>query len=445
MDYIVTKRKNYFPGYNFCSLDEIILPDKIAIDTESTGLDCYHTEEGFKGAKLFAIQIGTGKNNYLFDLEGGITPEEVFKLCEGRTLVLQNAIFDLRFFFKHDFFPFKIKDTMVASKILYNRMDGIYSHSFEAIFKRELNIIYNKSEQKNIAKTKLSSKGAIKYCFQDVDRLLELEEHLFNKLEENNQIEAYEFQCENLFPLAYMEMCGLPLHEKSWEKKIKEDEISLKDIEQEIKNYILEHLPHYREPQLNMFSSTVTLSVNLNSSSQMIPIFEELGLNIINDKGKKSLKEDIVSKNKHPFAKMWKTRQKLQKSLSTFGQNILDKVKGGRIYTSFNPIVDTGRISCRSGGINFLNFPSNKVTRSSFRALKGYKMVGADYSNQEVYFGADLHKDQATLDSIKKGICLHCAFAKVLYPELQGLSDKVIKTEHADKRQSAKSPRFAFQ
>ena len=42
MNYIITKNKNYFENignYNFCGLEELKkLPDKIAIDTETTGL-----------------------------------------------------------------------------------------------------------------------------------------------------------------------------------------------------------------------------------------------------------------------------------------------------------------------------------------------------------------------------------------------------------------------
>ena len=83
MDYIITKNKEFFKkigNYNYCDLGEMILTPSIAIDTETTGLECYYTDEGFKGANIFGIQIGTGKNNYLIDLQShnnGYVVEEI--------------------------------------------------------------------------------------------------------------------------------------------------------------------------------------------------------------------------------------------------------------------------------------------------------------------------------------------------------------------------------
>lgn len=448
MNYIITSRDYYFKligNYNYCTINEIILPDKIAIDTETTGLECYHTKKGFRGADLFAIQIGTGTNNYLFDLEGGITPQQVFKLIEGKTLVLQNAIFDIRFMLKHGFIPTKIRDTFLASKIIYNGgRDGVYTHNFGALMSRELEIEYDKSEQKNIAKVKLSNTKAIQYCFNDVDRLMELEDALVKKLELNNQYEAYDVQCNACLPLAYMEMCGMPLDGIKWSKKIEGDKIQIAAVETTITEYIINNLPKYEDRQMEMFANVPKIYLNLNSTKQMIPVFKDLGLNVLNDKGKESLNEKVVSKNKHEFVDFWKKRQSLQKSLSTFGQNVLDRATEGRIYTSFNPMVDTSRISCRKGGINFLNFPANKLTRDAFTALKGFKMVGADYSGQENATGADMHKDPAMVKSITEGSCLHCAFTRVLFSETKDLSDAEIKKDFSHLRQQAKAPRFLF-
>lgn len=49
------------------------------------------------------------------------------------------------------------------------------------------------------------------------------------------------------------------------------------------------------------------------------------------------------------------------------------------------------------------------------------------------------------IDSIINKACLHCAFARVLYPELVDLSDEEIMTNHKAKRNASKSPRFCFQ
>jgi hypothetical protein len=71
-------------------------------------------------------------------------------------------------------------------------------------------------------------------------------------------------------------------------------------------------------------------------------------------------------------------------------------------------------------------------------------MVVCDYSGQENFVAADLSGDAAMTASVVNGDDLHCAFARVLYPELKNLSDEEIIKNHKAKRQAAKSPRFAF-
>ena len=105
--------------------------------------------------------------------------------------------------------------------------------------------------------------------------------------------------------------------------------------------------------------------------------------------------------------------------------------------------MDTARIST-ADGVNILNFPANKRTRDCFVATEGYKMVVADYEGQENVVGADLHQDVMMISSIKNGDDLHSAFARLIFPELQELTDDEIKNNHKDKRQFSKAPRFCF-
>ncbi|MCA9748876.1 MAG: hypothetical protein KC414_07200 [Romboutsia sp.] len=451
MDYIITKNKEFFKkigNYNYCDLGEMILTPSIAIDTETTGLECYYTDEGFKGANIFAIQIGTGKNNYLIDLQShnnGYVVEEIIPYLKDRILIGHNLTFDLRFLYKHNFFPKKIYDTFIASKLLYNGgRDYVFTHDFGSVMERELNLKYDKSEQKNIANVQLRTDKAIQYCFNDVDRLLDLARLLYRKIKNEKSIKSYELNCNFVRALSYIEMCGLPLNEEKWRKKIIQDEKDLENIQKEITQYIFDNLPKYRDLQLDLWDDSDKIIVNLDSPKQMIPVFKDFGINVINSVGKESIKEDVINKSKHEFVNIWKKYQGISQNLSTFGQNILDKVIKGRIYTSFNPMVDTCRPSSKKGGINFLNFPSDERTRLCFEAKKGYSIVGADYEGQENTTGADLHRDKTMVASVNEGKCLHSAFARLLFPEISSLSDKEIKDSHSDKRQAAKAPRFAF-
>lgn len=445
MNYIITNRNKYFEKigqYEYCSLEEMILPNKLACDTETTALKPYKGE-------LFAVQIGTGKDNYLIDI-ASIGIENVIPYLENKVLVFHNAKFDLGWFYKHNFFPWKIRDTFLASKILHNGLKTV-RHSFGHVMERELGIDYDKSEQKNIAKMQLNTDKAIQYCFNDVDKLLELDNALNKKIIEGGYLNAYQLHRRYIRALAYMEQCGIPISIDKWKQKIEKDREELKIKEQAVIDYIFDHLPEYRNNQLDMFVVTRNVKVSPSSPLQMIPIFKKLEINILDPEGKESTSEDVIKKTKHPFVDIFLEYKSIAHDVSTFGENFIPAIHEGRLYTSYSPIMDTARISAggknadKSKEINTLNLPANEKTRECIEANPGYKYLVADYSGQETVTGADITGDEAMISSIVNNSCLHCAFTRVLNPELKELSDQEIIEKHKDKRQAAKAPRFCFQ
>src|SRR5690606_38849690 len=132
--------------------------------------------------------------------------------------------FDLKWYYKYGFFPWKVRDTFLASKILYNGLIQI-RHGFGFVMERELGLTYDKSEQKNIAKTKLSNPKSIQYCFNDVDRLLDLDRVLNQKIIDGGYLNAYQLHRRWIRACAYMEACGLPIGKKEWNDKIISDKI----------------------------------------------------------------------------------------------------------------------------------------------------------------------------------------------------------------------------
>lgn len=440
MDYIITKTPQFFEKigqYNYCQLKDMILPETVAIDLETTELKPILGD-------IFAIQIGTGVNNYLIHCyDENYVPQDVYPYLKDKLLIGHNITFDLGFFYKYGFYPDKVKDTFIASKILYNGIKE-YRHDFGTVFERELGINYDKSEQKNINKIKLSTSKSIEYCFNDVDRLIELYTHLETKIIEGGFQDTYNLHCEYIKALAYMEQCGVPLSKEKWLQKIELDKQVLKEKEQLVSNYITKNLPQFHQQQLDLFNTEPILGLDLTSPKQMIPVFQALKINCIDDEGKDSISENVIKKTKHEFVNIWLEYQSAKHDVTTFGNNIFEKVIDGRIYTGYNPILDTARISSRKGDVNTLNLPANQRTRECIEAKSGFKMIVADYEGQETRVGADITGDEAMIDSILNGSDLHCAFAKVLFPELQFLSDEEIIKNHKEKRTAAKAPRFAF-
>lgn len=460
MNYIVTKNRPFFEAigwYQYCTLQDMggMLTKGIAVDSETTGLNAHHD-------KVFAVQIGTGKDNFLIDLQEYQDKKkeqylkEVFPYLEGKHLVFHNGLFDLGFLMKGGFVPDEtlIWDTMIASKLLYNGYPSWHTHRFGDVMYREIGVKYDKSEQKNIHRVKLSTAEAIQYCFNDVDRLKELHEKLYGKLRSYGGHLTYNLNRQNLCPLAYMELCGLPTSEEWWLRKMKADQERLAETERAVIEFIYEHIPSQRVMQADLFSTEKRIHAKLKSPKQMIPVFKHFGINVeTDDKGKgkekgakkDSIAEEVISLSHHVFVRIWLEYVECQHNISNFGKNILDKIRDGRVYPKFNPTIDTSRISCKKeGDLNCLNLPANKETRECFRANPGFVMVVCDYEGQENAVLADLSLDETMLDAVINGLDLHCAFVRAAFPETLEMDDDSIKKKHKKERDICKKGRFTF-
>lgn len=441
-NYIITKNPEFFNKigkYNFCNLEDMILPKKIAFDSETTGLFA-------KNDDIFCCQIGTGTDNYIIVMyDNNYQFEDIVPYLEDKILVGHNILFDLGFCYKYNFYPKEVRDTMLASKIIYNGNVENIRHDFGSVMNRELEVYYDKTDQKNIHIVKLSQPSTIEYSFNDVDRLLELEDHLYNKIKLGGFNDTYLLHCRYIRALSYMQVCGMPISSERWLKKMNDDKNNVILFGRAIEEYIYDNLPQFRNEQIDLFDDKKRILVSLTSSKQMLKVFNAFGIETKDKDGVDSINETVISKSKHDFVKMWLNFQEANHRVTTFGEKIFNKIIDERIYTSFNPMVDTARLSSRKGSINFLNFPSDKATREAFKCKEGHSMIVCDWSGQETVIAADLSGDEAMTNSVLTGACLHCAFARVLFPEIKDLTDTIIQKEHKDKRQAAKSPRFAFQ
>jgi DNA polymerase I-like protein with 3'-5' exonuclease and polymerase domains len=352
----------------------------------------------------------------------------------------------LGFFCEHGFYPKEVRDSMLASKILYNGDVENVRHDFGSCMSRELSVYYDKTDQKNIHIVKLSQLSTITYSFNDVDKLLDLENEIVGKIINRGSIETYRLHCRYIRALAYMEQCGLPISSDKWLSKMAKDIVDTYKAKNQITEYIYDHCPEFVDPQLDMFEMlTKRIKIRISSPLQMLKVFASLGIPTKDKDGKDSINEEVISKSNHEFVPMWIAFQNANHRVTTFGEKIYNKIENERIYTSFNPMVDTARLSTRKGQINFLNFPADKDTRKCFEVKSGQIMIVCDYSGQETVIAADMSGDEAMTNSVLTGADLHCAFARILNPELAELSDEEIIKNHKDKRQAAKAPRFAFQ
>jgi len=440
--------------------------DVLALDTETTGLDWVEDT-------VFSIQVSNGKHNIIFDCQphsnGRIKPEEVVGLLAGKKLIAHNMSFDGNFLQKYGLMlhPDLVGDTLLQSRILDN--DETVTHNFGDVMARHLGVRYDKSEQKGINKTMLKSLKAIHYCFNDVDRLIELHDKMERMLTDRGQIKTYQLEAAHLAALEYGEHFGIPICPDRWKSKMEQDASRLAEIQQKVVDYILDNAPEYRSngKPLDLFTSlspngdVKTITASLTSVPQMIKVFKSLGVDTKDAKtGKDTIGKDHLSKINHPFVRLWLNLSTENAKKTKFGSNVLKQIRMNlqrqhnvpdTIYTTFKPMVDTGRIAAGGGKdkfkqsrLNALNIEKDPITRACFKAWDGWKMIAADFEGQENVGLADWSGCPVMLESVQNGLDLHCAFARMVFPEIAPLTDGEIKKQHKDKREVVKAPRFAF-
>lgn len=205
------------------------------------------------------------------------------------------------------------------------------------------------------------------------------------------------------------------------------------------------------------FSTEPKCIVNWSSSKQVIPLFEELGIQVKTfdkktKKEKKSVEEKLLAPqaNDFPIISLYLDYQGASKVVSTYGDNWLKAVnpKTGRIHVELHSIgTDTARVS--SGGgvykLNLQNLPHDEETRSCFTAEKGNVWISCDYSGQESAITASVSGDKKMIEILSSGGDLHSEVAKSCWPDLLGnLTDKEVKEKYKDYRQNAKGVEFAI-
>lgn len=212
--------------------------------------------------------------------------------------------------------------------------------------------------------------------------------------------------------------------------------------------------------QLDLFEerdSRPRCTINWSSYKQVIPLFEELGIQVKTfDKKTKREKKSIEEKqllpqqDKFEIIPLYLDYQGATKVVSTYGENWIKAInpKTGRIHVELHSIgTDTARVS--SGGgvykLNLQNLPHDEETRSCFTAEKGNVWISCDYSGQESAITASVAKDEKMIAILSSGGDIHSEVAKSCWPDLLGgLSDKEVKEKYKSYRQNAKGVEFGI-
>lgn len=480
----------------------------VGLDTETTGTEIWQ-------GKLLTLQLGNKENQVVIDCMTISIKQYKDYLESDRLFIIHNAKFDLRWLYKEHIVVRNVYDTYLAEKILFLGFPpGIVSLSLQACCNRYLNIYLDKTVRGQIHAG--MTEEVIVYAANDVVHLEDIMNLQTVRINARGQSVALSIENEFVRVLAYIEFCGIKLDPVKWKAKMAKDAERLKVTEQKLNDWVINYVMEKNDPSLiarnydphkkgksvklpdnvyvviptpSLFSEFDTgpqCVINWNSSKQVIKLFEELGFDLlVKDKKTGKMKKSVESKfielqaGKSTIVPLYLEYSAAFKVVTSFGQNFLDAINPvtGRIHPTFNQMMDTGRLSCGSGGkgkggktkdddiaeeeddnkntsiqsndksVNVQQLPATEETRAAFIPDKGHMLIDCDYGDQEGHVFTELSGDEEWIafyndPSQRDG---HSFVAKMCFPkDLDGVAEKDVKKVRKDLRDLAKKARFCF-
>lgn len=461
MIYLVTKQQSLWTSdrYKVISAEEaleLLAPlSVVELDTETMGLDPYTK-------KLLTVQLGCAEFQVVIDCTSvDIHLFKEYMENPQRMFLGWNIKFDLKFLYHQRIVPLRVYDGYLAEKLLWlGYPAGMHEMSLKAASINYLGVDMDKSVRGKIIQTGLTE-DVIVYAAGDVSYLGKIRDKQLIELEKKGLLKAIDFENEFVKCLAYIEYCGAKLDVDKWKIKMATDLNNLEKYEAELNEWVEESEYSSKYCSVNIqgdlfngFDTKPRCHINWTSSQQVIPLFEELGLNLkVLDKKTKHYKKSVDIKvvepqaSKSPLIPIYIKYKKAAIIVNTFGQKFLNLINPvtGRIHANFNQLgTDTGRLS--STEPNLQNLPHDAQTRACFVSDKGNRWISADYSGQESYLMASMANDEAMLDELINGSGdLHSLTAKMVFQQIpRDMPLKDIKKNFKDLRQEAKGYEFCF-
>lgn len=445
MIYFVTKQLNFQNeesllqhNIQYISVEESLKQlnslDIIGVDTETEGFDPY-----LKNVLL--LQLGNKQKQFVIDCTT-VNIKEYKSLLESedKLFLLQNASFDLRFFYHKDIWIENVYDTMLAEHVL-NTGKEYTSAALDSLTWKYCKAILDKGQRGGIHHKTLYDYNIIKYSADDVKYLPDILEAQLLQAKHHGLEETINLENEVVKAKAYMEYSGIKLDAAAWRNKMKIEEDKLEKVKVQLDEWLMssEFKPLYEIPQLDLFQPNV--EINWSSSDQVKKIFIAKNLDItVKDKKTGKMKQSIDKKvilkyyNSFDLIPIYIQYSEIMKDLSTYGKSYIDAINPvtGRIHGSYRQILNTGRMSC--GGkakteVNLMNLPNNNATRHSFVAEEGNVLIASDYSSQESVVLADQSQEPALVHFYNhlKGD-LHSYVASLIWTDYS--YDEIIEAKH---------------
>lgn len=379
----------------------------LGCDTETSGLD-------FLDDNLLMIQIYNGEDNFIIDAQTvDILPLKVVFENKKVIKIFHNAKFDYKFLLSNNIMCERVYDTMLAEKVIHCGKFG-RKYSLKVL----LNDYFGIEMSKEVRNTFINHKGdftkaQVLYGLDDTVKLLEIREKQLVQADKMDLRKVVNLENNAVLVYADIEFNGIFLDKKAWEAAaviVKENIIKLYD---QLDHSISTKFPKYKNKQTSLFGGERIAIINWDSPSQVLKAFKVIDPKL-ESVGAPALKY-LAYKN--PLIKDYVEYKEKSKLYNAYGPDFYKYLySDGKVHTSFDQILNTGRISSRKP--NLQQIPADNTYRNAFIPEDpDWMFVTSDFSAQELCIIAYGSQDPVWLKVLRKGGDLHGTCAELIFKE----------------------------
>ncbi|MET7984531.1 DNA polymerase [Streptomyces sp. NPDC005281] len=383
----------------------------LGFDTETTGLDWWNSDRGFR---IRLAQFGNGIESWVLPVE--VSPQfkaaAIWALRKARLLIAHNGTFDQHVSERTLGIPLEeLAPKMFDTKILAHLVDprqvkeqgpGLKLEELIKFYIDPVSADEVKGSMTQIAKRYKVKKADI----WPVVRTFDKDYLLYAGMD---PIWAYR--------LLHILLPKVPARSKAkgligWEHRLAhvmaKTERTGYLVDREYAEMRISELKAEEQKWLEVAHQWVE---NVNSDKQLIEAFQGFGFKLTKKtpKGNLSMDAEVLDSIDHPLAEAVKKATKAAKWRKTWFEAAINGMDSqGRVHASVNPLqARTARMSI-SGAIAAQTFPSGDgYVRSSFLAEEGHVSVSIDFGNMELRFLAAESRDPVMVDAFLNGKDLH--------------------------------------
>ena len=384
----------------------------LGVDTETEGFS-------FITKKMIMFQVGDMDRQYVIDTRFQ-SIEPLRHVLESETIVkvFHNAKFDYKFIRAVGICTENVWDTFLVEKILHCGKDNVRL-SLAHVVKRYLNKTLSKEVRNQFVGLtgQPFTDNQVLYGAKDVVYLLGIVEHQQELLDRYNLNDVAKLENDAVLAFSDIEFEGMHIDQQEWLAISSEVEVNMKEVEKGMDDTILEDkrfesfVSDYVQGDLfTDFKDLRKIDVSWSSPKQVLEVFKVLIPELEKVDGKLLYKY----RKKHPIIPEYIKYKEQAKVVSAYGKAFLEHVHSdGKIHTSFNQILNTGRVSSREP--NMQQMPASNKFRNCMKAPEGWVFVSSDYSSQELNVIAYGSQDPVWLEALEKGQDLHSVCANLVY------------------------------